>query len=56
MFIDIGTQTAVSANESWQIKLTVAILSFVGFCFNLTFLSVVVDNVTLTLTLTLTLP
>ncbi|KAJ1615608.1 hypothetical protein T492DRAFT_897360 [Pavlovales sp. CCMP2436] len=45
MFIDIGTQTAVSADESWQIKLTVAILSFFGFCFNLTFLSVVVDNV-----------
>ncbi|KAJ1615609.1 hypothetical protein T492DRAFT_897361, partial [Pavlovales sp. CCMP2436] len=44
-FIDTGTQTGVSADQSEKVKFIVVVLSGLGFIFNLTFLSVVVDNV-----------
>jgi hypothetical protein len=44
-FIDTGTQTFVLASAPGAVKLIVVTLSGFGILFNLTFLSVVVDNV-----------
>eukprot|EP00928_Gymnodinium_smaydae_P031075 TRINITY_DN22931_c0_g2_i1.p1 TRINITY_DN22931_c0_g2~~TRINITY_DN22931_c0_g2_i1.p1 ORF type:complete len:1000 (-),score=202.59 TRINITY_DN22931_c0_g2_i1:140-3139(-) len=45
LFFDPGTQTGIPPSEPLRVKVTALVLSFVGFCFNMSFLGMIVERV-----------